>query len=680
MNRLSAVVTTLLTAGLAYGSDVTNLPLLKAEKLCVPIVSARANQNGLAPNNRGGWSFIGQFMNYYGTWDLETVTLPLPNGNHYLAFKDLKARPEAEWVITDLKTGQTKILRWPGFHAGEIGAALAGNGRLFFALDYGHIYYYEPAEDTLKPLGRVWDDRVELRGFYKFILGPDGFIYGSAQTSAGLTMLIQLNPDTLDYKLFRNVGIKGRRQGLTYGYYLAVDPPWMYVAVGQGNWELVAVNTETGATNLLADIQGDGTRITCARGDDYCTAEIIKPGAPKVNLRLIDGAAIPFNPSEKTTGIPSFRDKVYKSVEWKKTKPMDLSGKPQLEAGKRVISIDRTGRGEITWRPAGATGDWNTLAFAISNAEPVQIESLTALPDGSLLGNAVAYSGFFHYYPDSKKLDYFGKFGPSRPHTALLDDKVYFSGYPNTTLYVLDPAKPWTATSESAGKGTNDNPLQLGTMGQGCTEAHYCRKLVNGGNGRLYMMGLRERWSTGTGLGYYEPAAKKFFGLGTAHKDMHPEDIVVLPQTGRLVFSGKPEKGGDARLFVYDLDLKEVDRLEIRPGLQSGGALYASDSPTQFFGFVAGPESNRFTVYRYDLPLKKIVAQADVPVEIDNLLLRQADQTWWAFTGDTLQRFDPATLALKPAGKIEDGISHPVWIGKDLYGNRGGTLIRVNVD
>jgi hypothetical protein len=677
MNRLSAAVTTLLTACLAYGSDVTNTPLLKAEKLCVPIVSSRSNQSGVAPNNRGGWSFVGQFMNYYGTWDLETVTLPLTNGNHYLAFKDLKARPEAEWVIVDLQTGQTKIQRFPGFHAAVIGAPLAANGRLFFALDYGQIYYYEPAEDAVKPLGRVWDDRVELRGFYKFLLGPDGMIYGSSQTSSGLTMLIQLNPDTLDYKLFRHVGIKGRREGLTYGYYLAVDPPWMYVAVGQGNWELFAINAETGTTNLLAEIQGDGTRISCSGEGASCTAEVNNPKGPKQYFQLVDGAAIPVT----TAGASAVRaEKTFKPFDWKATKPVDLSGKPQVDSGKLAIAIDRNGGGLISWRPAGSTGEWNQMAFAISNAEPVQIESLTALPDGSLLGNAVAYSGFFRYYPDSQKLDYFGKFGPSRPRTALLDGKVYFSGYPNTTLYVLDPAMPWTATSESAGKGANDNPLQLGTMGQGCTEAHYCRKLINGGNGRLYMMGLRERWSTGTGLGYYEPATKKFFGLGTAHKDMHPEDMVVLPKAGQLIYSGRPEKGGDARLFVYDLDLKEVGRLEIRPGLESGGSLFDSDSPSQFFGCVTGPESNRVTVYRYDLPAKKIVAQADIPAWIDDLLFRASDKTWWALSDKTLQRFDPATLALTPAGTIEEGISHPAWIGKDLYGNRGGTLIRVGVD
>jgi hypothetical protein len=667
----------LVTAAHAEGPGVSAIPLIKAETLCVPVVSSRTMQSGLAPNNRGGWSFIGQFMNYYGTWDLATEAVPLPNGRHYLAFKNLQARPEAEWVIADLQTGGSKIVRWPGFHAGLVGAVLAGNGRLFFAVDYGQIYYYEPAEDTVKPMGRVWDDRLELRGFYKFILGPDGMIYGSAQASVGVTMLIQLNPDTLEYKLFRNVGLKGRREGLTYGYYLAVEPPWMYVAVGQGNWELFAINAETGSTNCLADVQGDGTRIVCDRSADGCTAEIIRPSSPMQRVQLIDGAAIPIDPATKKPDAASFRERKYKPVEWKLTKPMDLSGKPELDTGKRAIAIDRNGCAEIVWRPAGSSGDWNRIAFAISNAAPVKIESLIALPDGSLFGNAEAYNGFFRYTPGTKHFDFFGKFPPSRPGLALLDGRAYLSGYPNTMLLVYDPAQPWTATGSSDGKGANDNPRHLGTMGQGCTEAHYCRKLLNGGNGRLYLMGLRERWSTGTGLGYYEVANRRFFGLGKANKEIHPVDMAILPGIGRLVFSGKPDAGGDARLIVFDMDLNETDRLVIRPGLTAGGSLFNSDVDSQFFGCVAGPETNRFTLYRYDLKEKKIVTQTDIPAEIDAVLSRQADGTWWAISGDTLQQLDPASLALQPVGKLEGGIRHAVWIGKDLFGSRGGELVRV---
>jgi hypothetical protein len=655
----------------------TNLPVLKPETLCVPVISSRALQNGVAPNNRGGWSFVAQFMNYYSTGNKEKLTNSLPNGGHYLSYKNLSERPEAEWIIADLQAGSYKLLRWPGFHAAEVGSVLAGNGRLFFTVDYGHIYYYEPAEDTVKPLGRVWDNLDELRMFYKFILGPDGMVYGSAQATSGRTMLIQLNPDTLTYKLFHKVGLKGRRPGLTYGYYLAVDPPWMYTAVGQGNWELFAVNAETGEQKCLVDVTGEGSRITCELADGFIRAGVGRPGSPPERFWLVDGAAVPADPSGKKPDALPISEKTYKAVEWKNTKPANLAGKPKVDSAKGVITIDREGRGEIVWRPADSTNVVNSLPFAISNAEPVTIESLTAMPDGTLLGNARGYSGFFRFDPASRKLDFFGKFSPSGPAVAQLGGKFYLCGYPNTMIIEYDPDKPWTATAASEGKGTNDNPRHRGTLGQGTSESHFCRKLINGGNGRLYSLGLRERWSTGTGLGYYEPATGKRFGLGQANKDIEPQGMVVLPDLKRLVFSGDPIGKGDARLIVYDLDLNEVEKLEIRPGLDSGGALFESAATNEFLGCCHGLTTNTFTFYRYDLAEKKVVRQVELPARIQAILTSPADGAKWALASDTLYRLDPVTLAMTPVGSIPKGVDYPVLIGKFLYGTRGGELIRV---
>ncbi len=657
----------------------TNRPVLKTEVLCVPVISSRGLQTGLAPNSRGGWSFIGQFMNYYATGNKAKETIALPDGNHYLAYKNLTERPEAEWVIADLQTGGIKIVRRPGFHALEIGSVLAGNGRLFFSVDYGHIYYYEPAEDTVKPLGRVCDNLDELRVFYKFILGPDGMIYGSAQSTTGRTMLIQLNPDTLGFKLFKNVGLKGRREGLTYGYELMVDPPWMYTSVGQGNWELFAVNADTGEQRCLADVTGEGSRITLGQDGGFIRAGMSKKGTPPERFWLLDGKAVPMDPSGKKPDAVSASAKSYPPFEWKKTRPVDLSGKPQFQGAKGVVTVDRLGRGDVAWRPAGSTGEWSRVPFAISNAEPVQIESLTALDDGTLLGNARSYSGFFRFEPKARKLDFYGKFSPSGPGTALLDGKVYLCGYPNSMIMEYDPLKPWTATAASEGKGTNDNPRYRGGLGQGKSEAHFCKKLINGGNGRLYALGQRERWSTGAGLGYFEPATGVLFGLGQANKEFDAAGLALVPGLKRLVFSGRPEKNGDARLIVYDLDLNEVEKLEIKPGLASGGALYESASPTQFLGCCEGATTNTFMFYRYDLAAKKIVRQVEIPAAIQTVMTRPVDGSRWVLAADTLYRLEDETLALSPVGAISKGIDYPVWIGKELYGAHGGELIRVDV-
>lgn len=650
---------------------------LKVEKLGAPVVTSRLFTGGVAPNSRGGWSFIGQFMNYRSTGNKEKETRPLPTGQHYLIYKNLAERPEAEWLVGDLQTGKYKLIRLPGFHSG-ITPCLAGNGRLFFSVDYAHLYYYEPAEGTVKILGRVCDDIVQLRNFYKLLLGPDGLVYGSAQTTSGVTVLIRLNPDTLEYELFDKVGLRGRRENLTYGYYLAVDPPWMYVAVGQGNWELFAVNADTGEKRCLAEATGDGSRIVVSQGEDFCSAEILRPGSAKETPWLIDGKLVPKGADGKKPDATPIRQKQFRGVQWKQTRPRDVARPPEVD-NELTGAMDEKGRGAIHWRPAGATGEWQRVAYAIQNAEPVRIESLLALPDGSLLGNASQYNGFFRYHPASGKLDTFGKHGPSGAQLALCDGKVFISGYPNTLLLTYDPALPWTSTNKTDGKGPGDNPRHLGTMGQGCTESHHARALVNGGNGRIYLMGHRERWSTGTGLGYYEPATGKFFGLGTANKEMEPSALVVLPQAGRVVLSGHPRAGGDARLIVYDLDLKELERLEIRPGLAGGGALFRSESDTAFLGCVENPATKQFLFYRYDYAAKKIVKLVELPAAVEAVLPRAAGGTWWALVGDELQTLNPATLKLKAAGRIEGRINFPAWVGKKLYGTQGGELVRVAV-
>ena len=64
-----------------------------------------------------------------------------------------------------------------------------------------------------------------------------------------------------------------------------------------------------------------------------------------------------------------------------------------------------------------------------------------------MLGSAAQYNGFFRYYPATKKVEYFGKHGPSQTCSVLDDGKVWFCGYPNVNLSAYDPSQPWTSRS-----------------------------------------------------------------------------------------------------------------------------------------------------------------------------------------------------------------------------------------
>jgi hypothetical protein len=675
MKHPERLLPVLLVAGCAWGQTSA---VIRMEVVATPVKTSRVFHTAFAPNPRGGWNFIGQCMNYKFTTGREKTTLPLDKGRHYLAYADTQDRPDAEWVILDLAAGTQKTVKLPGFHAAEIGpGGLAGNGRFFFSVDYGHIYYYDPVEETVIILGRLHDSIDVLRQFYKIECGPDGMIYGASQSGNGLASVVRINPDTLEWKLITDVGLPGRRQ-LTYGYYIAMEPPWVYVAVGQGKWELCAVNFDTGEKRVLAQRDGTDSRITVAQGGAFCTASL--SGAPeRLNVALRDGRIV----AEAKVGEP-FKDppppKTYPPLEWKASKPVAATTPlPELDRDRRA-AISADGTGALYWRSA-ATGEWRAAHFAIENTEPALIESLTLLPDGSVMGNAQQYHGWFRYHPADRRCDYFGKGGPSGAKTVVAGGKLYYAGYPNATLSVYDPAKPWTPAAAAAAGVTN--PVQIGSQGQGRSEAHHAMAMDAAGE-RIYTLGLRERWSTGSGLCCYNTATGEFTALGQANKDLEPVHLIAMPKLERVIVSGAKK---DAKLLVYDLALKEMDPIELKPGLENTGYMLPV-SDTRFLGWYGDRTATNTTLYLYDLPAKKIVKS----VELEELAVwvtkRAADNTLWLLKERGLARVDPETLALSWAGTLDREVRYPVmggssshrgrpvWIGKELYGASNGSLIK----
>ena len=656
-------------------------PVIKMDVALMPVQTSRVFQTGFGPKPGGGWNFICQCMNYKYTTGRKKVTIEMDNGAHYLAYADTKSRPDAEWVIVDLEAGAYKVVNLPGFHSAAIsgGGCLAGNGRVFFGVDYGHVYYYEPAEETIKILGRVQDSIRVLRQFYKLELGPDGMVYGASQSTNGVACVIRINPDTLEWNLINDVGVPGRRK-LTYGYYIGIEPPWLYVAVGQGKWELWAVNFDTGEKKMLAERIGKKARVTVLQGKDCCAAELI--GEPeRLNVVLRDGAiVVQVKHGERLTYTA--RAKQYKTVEWKMTQPMNVDAPPELDR-KRRPAVGGQGEATVYWRPAGAK-EWKETRFAVKNVEPVKIESLTLLPDGSVLGSTAQYHGWFRYYPDKESHEYFGKGGPSGAKIAVVGGKVYFAGYPNTSLSVYDPAKPWTNSKTGrAGAPQLTNPTHLGYQGQGRSEAHHAITMAQA-KGRVYTQGLRERWATGTGLCCYNIATKQFTALGQENKDLKPVHMIAMPQMERIIVSGAKK---DAKLLVYDLDLKAVGEIELRPGQGNTGYMLPV-SDTRFLGWYVDPAAKNTVLYLYDLAAGTMLKSVRIKGEAVWAVERPVDRTFWLLSKEGLQRLDPETLALALVGKPEPSPSvpslggssvhkgRPFWRGKELYGVAHGSVIR----
>jgi len=677
---------TLMPALVALAGAET-IPLLQVETVATPVRTARMWVSVLSPNPRGNWNFIAQFMNYKYTTGHEFERVKLTTGREYVAFKDRQRRPDAEWLVLDLETGKYRIFDLPGFHGGP--ACRAGNGRIFFPVDFLQMWYYEPEEEAVKILGQLaeWKPFTNDRSIYRLILGPDGMIYGTTQAYGGTTSLLCLNPDTLEYKLFSGVGTGKRREKLTYGYYLGVDPPWAYVAVGQDEWELFAVNVETGEKRCLAERRGEGARITVSTGE-VVSAELLEHGKKEV-VWCVDGGILPaiVVPGQPRPYTP-IGQKAYKQVEWKNTRPWPMGTPPEVDLQRVVIGAD--GEADVFWRPAakspagttGPTEAWRRARFAIKHAEPVPIESLALLPDGSLFGNAESYNGFFRYYPETKKLDYFGKHGPSRPQIAIVAGKAYFCGYPNTNLWEYDPQHPWTSTGKTEAGNRAVNPWLIGYFGQGTTEAHHCHFLLPGHNGRLYIGGRRERWSTGTGIGYYEFATGRKFGLPKDMTDISPQGMIILPRLGRIVVSGRcverakgiEGKPSEAQLRVYNLDLQEVERLTVRAGLDETGVIADIGHDSRFIGILEADA--RQAMYLYDLARREVVKWRDMEPPAERAVFRRpADGSFWLIRQQELCLLNPETLEIRPVARLERAMQLCRWVGEHLYGASGGELL-----
>lgn len=626
---------------------------ISSQLVGAPVRSSRVWFTALAPNKRGGWNFITQ--------------------SH-----EFKSGLPTEFVVIDLATGKATITEdATGVHGTtQVRNQLrAPNGRIFFPESDNYIAYYDPGDERVKSLGRVIAPPAADRTIYRMVFGPDGKLYGGTQ-STGLPTVFQLDPDTLKVRIIGHVG--KNRLTYSYAYYLAADPPWLYVAVGQDPWELVAINIETGVQRLLAT-RADNGFIQLDTRKDGITATLITgihtPQAQREIVWCVDGKTYPFQPRLDRAHLP-FQSRDVRPV------ANPLVDPPELDTA--ALDPDARGTGRIKWRHGDA---WRETPFHLKYTAPIDIESLITLPDGTLLGNAKQYHGFFRYDPKRDAITAYGAHGPSQGARAIVDGIVYITGYPNGVLFAYDPKQPWTSTkalSEKRGP-SNLNPRRLGNFT--ATGTKYAYFLVPSRNGRLYYAGRRERDGVGSGIGSYEISSGTFAGHNNGLSFFDPQGLLVLDDLKRVVFSGRlhddPALPGktpaEAALILYDYDLNEVSRLVVKPGLRNTGELFRRPGKDILIGIVRGESTT--AMYRYDLTAKKLLDYKEVLGKTGASVQRGSDGSVWIVLDHALTRVDPDTLALRSLGRPDatGDAEHLTWLGSTLYFSVHDQLRRITV-
>ncbi len=645
---------------ICFDSSASELKQLKMKTIGAPVKTARRWSWAVAPDSNGKWKYIAQYWNY-------------PYG---------KKAPDPEWIIVDLESGKQKSINLPGYaNTLYSGGSLmrSKDGKLFFSTGDGRIHYYSPEENSIKSLGLMFPDDKGYRLLYRQIQSPDGMIYMGTQSSHGKPGLVQLDPKTLKTKSFKKVAGIQRKEGLTYVYYLASDPPWVYLAVGKGIWRLAAINVKTGESKILAD---------------NCSWVSFKthPYGIRAGIQKIDPAT-----KKKTSAyVWCYDGKIYPEIKGKCPKlpgktlkeryPEFFADKPASKAPSiNVGSPNGEGEIKIEIKP-GIGRKGKTIWGSIKNTHAVALESLITLPDGSLLGNGKQYRGFFRYYPEKNKIDYYGKHGPSRPVLTNLQGKVYFSGYPSGMTFVYDPDKAWRTQESIPHANRNEiNPKKLKYLGANISGAHYAYSLKPASNGRLYFLGRLERGHQGSGVAYYDLRRRKAFGHHKKLNFIKPSNMLVMDKLERVLISGRlletnpysNEKPPiETKVVVFDMNLKELDRLQIKKGLKSTGHIYKAPDENEFIAFINHEGVD--ALYRYNLKDKKLVKWVEVDKPIDKLLIRPIDNTYWTIQNNVLGKLDPVSLKITPIGNLPKKPACYAWNGKKLYGTVGGDLVEID--
>jgi hypothetical protein len=612
------------------------LPVV-VEAVGIPVRASRTWASALAPNARGGWNFITQSFELYTESPAEFIVVDLERGT------------------STIQEGTPKRFTNANF---KVGSELrAPNGRVFFPGVDNTVAYYDPKDETVKELGSLLPI-AEDKLFHQAVIAPDGKLYLGTQSSK-LPTIVQLDPVTLDARVLGQVG--RQRNGYSYAYEMVVDSSWVYVTVGQSPWELVALHIPTGTSKVLATRDERGFMKLEDRANGVVATLITNlrtKSERREELWLAGG-----------TGRPTPSPRAARRTAGRGVEP------PPPEVDLSAANPDANGIGRIAWRPRGSSEPFRKVQFKVQHVAPVKLESLVALPDGTLLGNAKQYHGFFRYRAE-RGFEFHGAHGPSGGPRAVLNGHVYIAGYPKGVLYRFDPAQPWTSTLADEMNALRDlppsdvNPRRLGNFRE--TGTHYASFLVADGD-MLFYAGRRERDGEGAGVGSYDPTRGLFAGHFRGLTTLDPSGLAVLGED--VVFAGKSRvRGREAQLVIYNRALEERARVVPRAGLSSAGTIFPTPEPGVIVGIVAEDK----IAYRYDVRARKLLGWVSLDGQPE-ASARRADGTIWLVLDRTLVRIDPRTLALTPfgdVGSIPENAEHLTWQGDDLYMTVGPELRR----
>lgn len=643
-------------------------PLLKPEDLGSPMRSYRGVGGRIFVPNKDGktYDFILHYIKNY--W-----------GPHTL-------------ISFDMGTGKTYVQKYENVLSNW--EHLGSNNQLYNVVG-GKIEVYNPDSNTWRSIKAPEDLGGEVMPMCD---GPDGMIYG-AGSKDGQAVIYKLDIDTDKVTPFGKVGPSHAPNGC-WGYSVAADDEYVYVASGKIPWYLVAYKISTGKSTVLYTNKTDKGHLGVGNDKQYnlCTA-YSNEGDKRIQFWLYHGVLKSRKPEDKK---PPF------DVTLRKSKA--LPPRPKIA----IDSPDAKGDGTFWYLPAGspdvtdqeklANADpeslgWKKVDFKIQTF-PYPVVSLTPMNDGRILGSGGSYIGNFLYDPQTGQAKHMGRIGLSQGCGIAHEGKFYLSGYPSSPLYEYDPDKPWTAhklvkpwEKPITDQDPSANPclkFYMRHTGSGC---HRMLGAASGKNGYVYFGGNWYRDGNGGGFAWYNPETKDGGGL---YKPLANYQVKYLSMAGDgryVVLSTSAVRGAldnseepaSARLFVFDTTTKTLSHSFVPvenakltgPILEGPGntVIGMTYNPQDRLGDEKdkdGINDKSAIIYKVDVITGKMIWKKLLPYPVgfrtnenakgkDGFAFIKGPDGWiWTYTGGKMVYFDPE----KPW--------HNTYRGKDL------AIIRIN--
>lgn len=498
------------------------------------------------------------------------------------------------FVAVNMQTMTSKIVTVKGTDGNPAKYSLGRVIRTIFGLDKkfyvategcpdggGRLIQYDPQTQTAVDLGKPFRKGSSALSIYTLNVGTDGALYGGSFGGDGEVMTFRY-----DYKRFF-VDATPLDNNSRYVTSISGDSRFTYVVCGKNNWNLYAIDRETGEKRTLKSNAGSSTPIDISSNTDAPYAHSV---ATHYRLSAFNLVALPEYTRPQTNRVfytpYAETDPATPDVMWS---DVDKKVIYKLSNGQTgAIAVD--GLQEDIYPTTGPTMYYNEKLYLVCYKQ-------------GLLGTYAYGEGFKKIGSTSMGIQTMLMSPANSPDAG----KIFLGGYPKGTLLQYSPGQSWNVnipgfTNTNSGFATiTSNPKQA---------ASFQNADASGVNGSMSLMGIEY--------------IKSGYIAGAGNNDR------ITASSGRELSMSSYKNGTFRNLY-----LPEFSKYEFQSMCRTKDGNYA------LIGAVLR-NSNVERLYKYDPADNRIVASWDIPLwdDMNSTLCALDNDLLVGYCGDTIFLFD----------------------------------------